>query len=81
MGILQQECEDFRVDFMDGFSYVVPCEFAFCEKNIWEISSWPLRLCGSIEARAGAGVGFLRDRGAPSAFGAGSLRSGGCVRF
>lgn len=46
-----------------------------------EISSRPLRLCGSRETRAGAGAGFLRDGGAPSTFGAGSLRSGGRDRF
>lgn len=49
-------------------------------KNILEFSSWPPKLCGSVETGAG-GLGFLRDAGAPTAFGAGSLRSGGCVRF
>ena len=80
MAALQQEREDFWVDFMDGFSFVVPCEFAFCEKTSWRFLHGP-RLCRSIETRAGAEAGFLRDWGAPSAFRAGSLRNGGRIRF
>ena len=39
---------------------------------------WPLKLCGSDWRQ---GTGFLRDAGALNTFGAGSLRSGGCIRF
>lgn len=57
---------------MAEFSYFVPCEFPFCEKDLGDFLLAPEALwnCGY----QGEGTGFLRDTGTPTAFGAGSLR-------